>query len=119
VVICVKTAEPFVTPFGLLARTGSRNHKLDEDPDHAVRRGNFGERAAVVKYRNFRPCTVQKRLNRSICHLSLWTRVGRRKHRFNRIRQVAPMCPHKKAHWRHLVNASVTKQYNLVPAKRL
>jgi len=24
----------------------------------------------------------------------LWTRVGRRKHNFNRIRQVAPMCPH-------------------------
>jgi len=22
----------------------------------------------------------------------LWTRVGRRKHKFNRIRQVAPMC---------------------------
>jgi len=23
-----------------------------------------------------------------------WTRVGRRKHKFNRIRQVAPTCPH-------------------------
>jgi len=45
-VICVKTAEPIETPFGL------------------------------------------------------WTRVSRRKHKFNRIRQVAPMCPH----WRHLAN---------------
>jgi len=36
----------------------------------------------------------------------LWTRVGRRKHKFNRIRnrQVAPMCPRGKAHWRHLAN---------------
>jgi len=24
----------------------------------------------------------------------LWTWVGRRKHKFNRIRQMAPMCPH-------------------------
>ena len=24
--------------------------------------------------------------------------------RFNRIRQVAPMCPHERAHWRHLAN---------------
>ena len=24
----------------------------------------------------------------------LWTRVGRRKHNFNHIGQVAPMCPH-------------------------
>jgi len=28
----------------------------------------------------------------------LWTRVLRKKHRFNRIRQVAPMCPHGRAH---------------------
>jgi len=34
----------------------------------------------------------------------LWTRVGRRKHEFNHIRQVAPMCPHGRAHWRHLAN---------------
>jgi len=24
----------------------------------------------------------------------LWTRVGLGKHRFNRVRRVAPMCPH-------------------------
>ena len=34
----------------------------------------------------------------------LWTRMGRRKHKFNRIRQVAPMCPHEKTHCRHLAN---------------
>jgi len=35
---------------------------------------------------------------------ALWTRVGRTKHKFNRIRQVAPMCRHGRAHWRHLAN---------------
>jgi len=34
----------------------------------------------------------------------LRTRVDPKKHKFNRIRQVAPMLPHVKAHWRHLVN---------------
>jgi len=33
---------------------------------------------------------------------ALWTRMGRRKHKFNRIRHVAPMFPHGKAHSRHL-----------------
>jgi len=38
----------------------------------------------------------------------LWTRVGRRKHNFNRIRQVAPMCPHGRytgATWRIRLNS--------------
>jgi len=34
----------------------------------------------------------------------LWTPVGRKKNKFNRICQVASMCPHGRAHWRHLVN---------------
>jgi len=34
----------------------------------------------------------------------LWTPVGLRKHKLNRIPQVAPMCPHGRAHWRHLAN---------------
>jgi len=34
----------------------------------------------------------------------LWSRVGRKKHSFNRIRHVAPMCHHGRAHWRHLAN---------------
>jgi len=34
----------------------------------------------------------------------LWTRVGRRKHKFNYIRQVTPICPHGRAHWCHLAN---------------
>jgi len=34
----------------------------------------------------------------------LTTWVGRMKHKFNRIRQVAPKCPHGTAHWRHMAN---------------
>ena len=34
----------------------------------------------------------------------LWTRVGRRKHKFSYIRQVAPICPHGRARWRHVAN---------------
>jgi len=33
-----------------------------------------------------------------------WTRLVRRQHKFNHIRQVAPMCPHGRAQWRHLAN---------------
>jgi len=32
----------------------------------------------------------------------LWTRAGPIKHKFNRIRQVAPMCRHGRAHWRYI-----------------
>jgi len=37
----------------------------------------------------------------------LWTRVGRRKHKLSRIRQVAPLCPHGRdigATWRLRLN---------------
>jgi len=34
----------------------------------------------------------------------LWARIGRNKHKFNRIRQVVPMYHHGSAHWRHLAN---------------
>jgi len=34
----------------------------------------------------------------------LWTRLGQRKHKFNRIRQEAPICRHWRAHCRHLAN---------------
>ena len=36
----------------------------------------------------------------------LWTRVCRRKHKFNHIRQVAPLCPHGRAHWHNLANTT-------------
>jgi len=37
--------------------------------------------------------------------------VGRRKHKFNRIRQLAPMCPHGRACWRYLANTTEPSIY--------
>jgi len=34
----------------------------------------------------------------------LWIWVNQRKHKFNRIRQVAPMCPYGRARWRQVAN---------------
>ena len=57
--------------------------------------GNFGERAPIVKYRDFLPCAVQKKqLNRSICRLFCIVDSGEPKEaQFQSYRQVAPMCP--------------------------
>jgi len=43
--------------------------------------------------------------------LRLWTGVGRRMHKFNRIRQVARMCPHGRTHYRHLENTTEPSVY--------
>jgi len=49
-VTCAKTAEPIVIPFGLLARSGSRNHGLDKGPDPTPLEGAIlGERVAHCK----------------------------------------------------------------------
>jgi len=36
----------------------------------------------------------------------LWTWVSQSKHKFDRICQVAPMSPHRRARWRHLANTT-------------
>ena len=47
--------------------------------------------------------TVQRWLNdRFVVYIV--ASFGPRKHKFNRIRQVAPLCPHGKTHCRHLAN---------------
>jgi len=43
--------------------------------------------------------------------LGLWTRVGQRMHKFNRIRQAAPMCPHGRTHCRHVANTIESSVY--------
>jgi len=99
-----KTAEPIEMPFGLLPRTGPGRHQLDRVQISPWDGAILGERVAYYKVYSLLPWAVQKRLNWSICCLGLWTRVGLRKHRFNHIRQVAPMCPEWMAHWRHVEN---------------
>ena len=49
---------------------------------------------------------MQKWLNRSICRLACIDSGGPRKRKFNRVRQEAPMCLHRRAHWRHLANTT-------------
>jgi len=44
----------------------------------------------------------------------LWILVGLRKHKFDCICQVAPMCPHGKAHWRHLVNTTNMQSADII-----
>jgi len=82
---CADIAEPIEVPFGL--------HGTSRPP---------WEMAILVDRRP--NCKVQA-LSAVSCvktaepiHLPfwLWTRVGRRMHKFNRIRQVAPMCPHRR-----------------------
>jgi len=68
------------------------------------RKGNFRERMAQCKYRDFLPWAVQERPNPIDLPFGLWTWVVQRKHKFSRVHQVAPMCLHGKAYWRHLGN---------------
>jgi len=119
-VTCVKIAEPIVILFGLWARTGLRHHKLDGSPDPPWKGQFWGKGAPIVKYRDFLPWAVQKRLNRSICHLGCglgWTEwstnsivFARWRLKSRRIRQVAPMCPRERlgehigATWRIRLN---------------
>ena len=96
-------AELIEMPFGLWAWMGPRNHVLDGV--HIPHwKGQFWRKGApIVKYRDFLPWAVQKRLNRSIWHLGCglgW------KYQFNRIRQVATIFPYGEAYWPHLPNTT-------------
>jgi len=104
VVTCAKTAESIVMPFGLWSGNDPRNLKLDglQIPHE---KGQFGGKGSpIVKYRDFLPWTVQKQLNRSICHLRCglgWAEGSTSSIIFARWRQCAHMVGHI---WRHLAN---------------
>jgi len=82
-------AELIEMTFGLRIWEGPGNHVLDGAPDTSITIRNFS-------------CTITA--EPIDLPFGLWTWVGRRKHKFNRICQVAPMCPPGKAHWHHLAN---------------
>jgi len=68
------------------------------------KKGQFwGEGSPIVEYGDF-AVSCAETAEMIDLPFGLWTRVGRRKHKFSRIRQVAPTCPHVTAHWRHLEN---------------
>jgi len=65
----------------------------------------FWKEAPIVEYKDFLlDVSCAKTAGPMDLRFGLWTQVGRKKHKFNRIRQVAPMCTHGRAHWCHLAN---------------
>jgi len=65
----------------------------------------WGKGSPILKYRDF-VVSCAETAEPIDLPFELWTRVDRRKHKFNRIRQVTPMCLHGRAHWRHLTNTT-------------
>jgi len=61
-------------------------------------------RACACRTIFFRELCKNNWTDRSDLPSGLWTRIGGRKQKFNRIRQVAPTFPCGKAHWCHLAN---------------
>jgi len=90
VVTCAKTAEPIVMPFGLWARTGPRNHELDGVQIPLQEGAICGKWLPIVKYRHS-AVSCAEAADPIDLQFELWTRVGRRKHRFNRVCQMAQM----------------------------
>jgi len=81
---------------GIMSWMGSRSR---------YEKGQFGgERAANCKVWGLSAMSCAEMAEPMDLPSGLWTRVGRRKHRFNHIRQVTPMCPHERAYWCHLAN---------------
>jgi len=78
-------------PFGLWARMGPRNHVLDAGPDPPWKGAIWGKGSPTVKYRDFLTVSCAETAEPIDLPFGLWTRVGRGKHKFNHIRQVAPM----------------------------
>ena len=97
-----KTAEPIEMPFGVWTQVGQRKHvRWDPSPwQREIIRGK--DMPGYARRHSAMSCA---KLAKSIDFpFGLWTQVGRIKKKFNRIRQVAPMCPHWRAHWRNLEN---------------
>ena len=94
---------PIEMPFGLWARMGPKNHVLNGSSDRHGKGQFLGKASPTVKYRDFLPCAVQKRLNRSICRLGSglrWAEGSTSSIIFARWRQCAQMGGQIGANWR-------------------
>jgi len=102
-----KAVEPIEMPFGLRTRVGPENHVLDGGPD-PYGKGQFwgkGRPLQIIGIHSAVSCA--KTAEPIDLPFGLWTQVGRRQHKFNRIRQVAPTCLLRgHARWRHLANTT-------------
>jgi len=97
------TAEPIMMPLALWAWMGPRNHVLHGGSKFPMGRAILGKRDAQCKVSAMSCAKMAEPID---LLFGLWTRVGRRKHKFNHICQVAPMCPDGRARWRHLANTT-------------
>jgi len=106
-VTCAKTAEWILMPFGLWAWTGPRNHELNGGPDPQWEGAILGKGSPIVKYRDFLPWAVQKRLNWSICCLGYglgWAEGSTTSIVFTRWCQCVHIGGHIDATWRVWLN---------------
>jgi len=101
-----------MNPFGkhiwkwLWARMGRKHHVLHGGPDPQWEGAILVDRGAYCKVglQALSAVSCVKTAERIHLPFRLWTRVGRRMHKFNRIRQVVPMCPYGRTRCRHLSN---------------
>jgi len=104
-VSCAETAESIDLPFELGTQVGRRKQEFNRIRQMAPMctisivfarwRQRTRQHSAVSGPKTAEPIDLP---------FGLWTRVGRRKHKFNHIRQVA-QCAHMEGHiWRHLAN---------------
>ena len=88
----------------------SGNHVLDGSPDPPWKGAILRGKGSPIEVLTAVSCA-----NTFGLPFGLWTWVGRRKHEFTRIRQVAPMCTSSivfaRAHWRHLANMTESSIY--------
>ena len=114
---CAKAAEPVEMPFGLWARMGPwtrmesciRWVQITSCEDTIFRETNMPWQALRLS-----AVSCAKMAEPIDLPLELWTWAGRRKHKFNRICQVAPMGGHIGATWQIRLNrpsAAVLRPY--------
>jgi len=98
-VSCAKTAELIDLLFGLWTRVGQRKHSFNRICQVATMCTNS---VVFARWRQcaWRPPAVKCAKIAELIDLpfGLWTLVGRRKHKFNCICQVAPVSPYGRAH---------------------
>jgi len=102
-----KTVEATELPFGLMTRVGPRNRVggyigSRSSVGRAILRGKRSNHCKVYAHCAVICAKTSEPIN---LPFGLCTQVGRRMHRFSRIRQMVPMCHHGRTHCRHLANA--------------
>jgi len=82
----------------------AKEYWIKSGPDPPWKGAILGEGVAHCKVEALSAVSCAEVAEPIELQVGLWTRVGRSKNKFNHIRQVTPMCPHGRTHWRHLAN---------------